>query len=173
MNMTLLVEDMLMLSRLEQVQTKKYEKKNLNDILNATLENLKPLIVKKNISIVKEESEVTMKCDPHDIQKLFKNLIENAIKYSESDKSIHVMLHKEKKQISFSVKDEGIGISIEHQQRVFERFYRVDKGRLDGGTGLGLAIVKHIAIKYDGHIELTSAIGQGTNIRILMQDLTK
>jgi two-component system phosphate regulon sensor histidine kinase PhoR len=172
-NMALLVEDMLTLSRLEQVKSKKYEKQNLNVILNSTFKNLKDLIVRKEMDIIVDETDVSMMCDPLDIQKLFKNLIENAIKYSESNKQIKVMLHKKENDIIFSVKDEGFGISIEHQQRVFERFYRIDKGRLDGGTGLGLAIVKHIAIKYQGDIKLTSAIGQGTTIEILMKDLLK
>ena len=77
-------------------------------------------------------------------------------------------LYKNDNEIHFDIKDQGYGISLEHQQRVFERFYRVDKGRLDGGTGLGLAIVKHIVIKYKGKIDLESQIGKGTKIHISM-----
>jgi len=173
LNMSLLVEDMLTLSRLEQVKTKKYKKQNLNDILKLTLQNLKPLISNKKMKIEIDAMDIMIFCDPLDIQKLFKNLIENAIKYSEPEKKINVMLHTKNNDLIFSVKDQGYGISIEHQQRVFERFYRVDKGRLDGGTGLGLAIVKHIAIKYDAKIQLTSAIGKGTTIEIFMKDFRK
>ncbi len=171
MNMSLLVEDMLMLSRLEQLKGGQFEKQNLNAILKLTIESLKNQIKHKNMHININESEVFMHCDPLDIQKLFKNLIENSIKYSDPDKEIHLMLHKENNQIKISIEDQGFGISIEHQQRVFERFYRVDKGRLDGGTGLGLAIVKHIVLKYQGHIHLTSSLGYGTKIDVILEDI--
>ncbi|MFA6692921.1 MAG: sensor histidine kinase, partial [Acholeplasmataceae bacterium] len=93
------------------------------------------------------------------------NLIENAIKYSDSHKQIDISLLKGDK-IIFIVKDHGYGIALEHQSRVFERFYRIDKGRLDGGTGLGLAIVKHIVLKYQGNIHLESGLSKGTTITI-------
>jgi two-component system, OmpR family, phosphate regulon sensor histidine kinase PhoR len=108
-------------------------------------------------------------CDPIDMQKLFKNLIENAIKYSENDKLVDIKLNQVEQQVVFIVKDQGIGIDIEHQSRVFERFYRVDKGRLDSGTGLGLAIVKHIVMKYNGSVELVSGLSKGTQITVYMK----
>ncbi len=169
-NMTLLVEDMLMLARLEQVQSKELKVQNLNDILKLAIKNMKIFSESKNIKIIVDEKPVKMVCDPLDIDKLFKNIIENAIKYSDKNKQVNVMLHAKNDGIIFSVEDQGYGISLEHQQRVFERFYRVDKGRQDGGTGLGLAIVKHIVLKYHGTINLKSAIGKGTTIEIFMKD---
>ncbi|PKK92365.1 MAG: hypothetical protein CVV62_00685, partial [Tenericutes bacterium HGW-Tenericutes-7] len=80
-----------------------------------------------------------------------------------------ITLKKQDDYVLFQVKDQGYGISPEHQQRVFERFYRVDKGRLDGGTGLGLAIVKHIVLKYDGKIDLKSSLSKGTTITITLK----
>ena len=77
-----------------------------------------------------------------------------------------------KRAVVIEVKDNGIGISKENQQRIFERFYRVDKSRskLTGGTGLGLAIVKHIVAKHDNaHIELDSELGTGTTIRVVFE----
>ncbi len=170
-NMTMLVEDMLMLSRLEQSEVSEILNVNLNDVLKSTIENLKTQIKAKNMIIDVNQEEVSMFCDKLDMIKLFKNLVENAIKYSESDKTVKVMLHRNEEGIIFEVEDQGYGISLEHQQRVFERFYRVDKGRLDGGTGLGLAIVKHIVLKYKGQIELHSQIGHGTKIKVILQDL--
>ena len=170
MHMSLLVEDMLMLSRLEQLETKDYEKQDLNQILNSTIEILKPLIQSKQMQLKINAKKIMMNCDPVDLQKLFKNLIENACKYSDENKEITVELYQKSDNIYFSVIDQGFGISLEHQQRVFERFYRVDKGRLDGGTGLGLAIVKHIVIKYNGHIDLTSQYGKGTKILIHLKE---
>lgn len=164
--MNALVEDMLMLSRLENLKEKIYSKQNLKTILTKVLDQLNTFAIQKNINFIVEADELEILCDPLDMHKLFKNLVENAIKYSENDKSVHIVLKRLDKSIVFIVTDQGIGISLEHQNRVFERFYRVDKGRLDGGTGLGLAIVKHIVMKYDGHIELESGLSKGTKITI-------
>ena len=165
-HMASLVEDMLMLSRLENLKEKSYVKTNLQDVLSEVIRHLKPLADAKEISINVKASPIEGLCDPVDLQKLFKNLIENAIKYSDSNKKVDIQLHKQQDMVLFSVKDQGIGIAEEHQQRVFERFYRVDKGRLDGGTGLGLAIVKHISLKYDGTIDLKSSLSRGTTITV-------
>lgn len=171
MHMSLLVEDMLMLARLEQLETKDYEKQDLNQILKSTIEILNPLIQAKHMHLKINAKKIMMNCDPIDMQKLFKNLIENACKYSDENKEITVELYQKSDNIYFRVIDQGQGISLEHQQRVFERFYRVDKGRLDGGTGLGLAIVKHIVIKYNGHVDLTSQYGKGTEILIQLKEI--
>lgn len=164
--MSLLVEDMLMLSRLENLSEKTYQELNLSIILHEVIDHLNPIMLKKNIQLEKNIEDIIYQADELDMQKLFKNIIENAIKYSKDNKSIDIELKKEEDMISFTVKDQGIGISEEHQKRVFERFYRVDKGRLDGGTGLGLAIVKHIVLKYEGHLDLKSTLGIGTTIEI-------
>lgn len=166
--MTALVEDMLMLSRLENLKEKLYAQTSLSKLLNAVMEQLSPLIAKKKMTIIRHVSDVEMFCDPIDMQKLFKNLIENAIKYSEEEKTVEITLSKSDIDVLFKVKDQGIGISKANQQRVFERFYRVDKGRLDGGTGLGLAIVKHIVLKYEGEIDLVSALSKGTTITVTL-----
>ena len=77
-------------------------------------------------------------------------------------------------QVMLSVKDTGIGIPEEHRERIFERFYRVDKSRSKstGGTGLGLAIVKHIVAKHDAVMELDSEVGKGTEIRVIFREYT-
>ena len=165
--MSLLVEDMLMLSRLEHLKEVPQESYDLNDVINEVIHQLKPYAAQKQIDLKVEIEKVSMICDLLDMQKLFKNIIENAIKYSEVDKEVFIHLHQKDHQITFMVIDQGIGIGAEHQQRVFERFYRVDKGRIDGGTGLGLAIVKHIVMKYHGDLTLTSNIGKGTTIKVL------
>lgn len=164
--MSALVENMLTLSRIENLKEKVYQNNNLNDILNLVITQLRDSAEKKQIQINIESVAVKMVCDAFDMQKLFKNLIENSIKYSERRKEVFVTLKKENNQMLFVVADQGIGINKEQQQRVFERFYRVDKGRLDGGTGLGLAIVKHIVLKYKGTIDLQSSLVKGTKITI-------
>jgi two-component system, OmpR family, phosphate regulon sensor histidine kinase PhoR len=167
--MTALVEDMLMLSRLENLQEKLYSNQDLNQILSTVIDHMSPFAKEKNIKLKVNAKKLMMMCDPLDMQKLFKNLIENAIKYSENDKQVDITLNQLEEQVVFIVKDQGIGIDIEHQSRVFERFYRVDKGRLDSGTGLGLAIVKHIVMKYNGSVELVSGLSKGTQITIYMK----
>ncbi len=167
--MSALVEDMLMLSRLENLKEKAYVSADLSDILSDVVDQLSPMAQSKNILLSIRSMAVKMMCDPIDIQKLLRNLIENSIKYSEPNKKVSIELKVTEEEIILIVADQGYGISPEHQQRVFERFYRVDKGRLDGGTGLGLAIVKHIVLKYEGTIQLKSSLSKGTTITIKLK----
>ena len=164
--MTRLVEDMLMLSRLENLKEKPIDTQPLQPLLEAVIEQLSPLTQEKRMTMTLQVAPITFVCDPLDFQKLFKNIIENSLKYSDPGKEIQVTLSETPEMIHFEVKDQGIGISQEHQQRIFERFYRVDKGRLDDGTGLGLAIVKHIVLKYNGTIDLKSSLNKGTTLSI-------
>jgi two-component system phosphate regulon sensor histidine kinase PhoR len=92
------------------------------------------------------------------------NLIDNAIKYSEEARTVQVHATKESKDLVIRVADQGSGISKEHHDRIFERFYRVDRGRSRamGGTGLGLAIVKHIALAHGGKVAVESEPGKGS-----------
>ena len=172
--MSALVEDMLMLSRLENIKEESYQDIHLNRILDEVLDTLNQSLKEKQmkIKLIKKE-DIKYYGDPLDFSKLFKNLIENAYKYSDPSKTISIELKTHKEQVIFSVKDQGKGIPKEHQSRVFERFYRVDKGRLDGGTGLGLAIVKHIAIKYDGKVELKSSLSEGTAIKVFLKHVIR
>jgi len=166
--MAALVEDMLMLSRLENLKEKSYTEVKLHDVLSQVIKQLSPIAHQKEIDIQVKTKDIIGVCDAVDMHKLFKNVIENAIKYSEPKKTIKIMLEKHEHEVIFSCQDQGIGIAEEHQQRVFERFYRVDKGRLDGGTGLGLAIVKHIALKYNGSVDLKSSLTRGTLVTVKM-----
>ena len=101
-------------------------------------------------------------------QELVYNLIENAVRYNRPGGYVHVNVMQDREKVILSVEDNGIGISKEHQERIFERFYRVDKSRSKelGGTGLGLAIVKHICTLTGGEIRLDSEPDAGTSIRI-------
>lgn len=164
--MNALVEDMLMLSRLENIKEIPNEKHHLNQVLDQVLDQLKPLANEKSIEFTCETEDIVMHCDQLDMHKLFKNLIENSIKYSDPNKKVQITLKKKNEQMIFIVKDQGYGIAKEYQSRVFERFYRIEKGRLDSGTGLGLAIVKHIVLKYQGKINLESSLNNGTKITI-------
>ena len=103
------------------------------------------------------------------IRFLTHNIINNACKYNNKAKGkVGITLTEYDRKVQVAIKDNGIGISKEHQKRVFERFYRVDKSRSKqtGGTGLGLAIVKHVAQVHNAEVSLISSEGQGTTIRL-------
>ena len=102
--------------------------------------------------------------DVEGLQQILDNLMDNAIKYSASGDTVQVKWHRHAGMLVLEVRDNGIGIASEDQERIFERFYRVDKARSRelGGTGLGLAIVKHLVNAFQGEIDLESAVGQGT-----------
>ena len=105
------------------------------------------------------------------IEELLYNLCDNAIRYNNENGAVFVDVHQEKNQVYLSVKDTGIGIHKKHQERIFERFYRVDKSRSKstGGTGLGLAIVKHIVEKHHAKLTVESEVGQGTVMRVVFE----
>ena len=117
---------------------------------------------------VKGRSEV-VQANRRMMDELIYNLCDNAIRYNRVGGSVNVTIGEEAQHPFVSVKDTGIGVSKEDQERIFERFYRVDKSRSKqtGGTGLGLAIVKHIAVMHKAELKIESELGKGTEIKIL------
>jgi two-component system phosphate regulon sensor histidine kinase PhoR len=99
------------------------------------------------------------------------NLCDNAITYNKPGGNVDISLRKNENTVTLSIIDTGIGIPMEHQSRVFERFYRVDKSHSKdtGGTGLGLSIVKHAAALHDAKIELKSEPGKGTSVSVIFK----
>jgi two-component system phosphate regulon sensor histidine kinase PhoR len=164
--MNRLVEDMLMLARLEHFEIEKQTLTVAEDVLKEVLKSFEPLSIEKNIRIHADMNTFNCVIDPIDLHKLFKNLIENALKYSEPNKEIFIKLYQESEKMVFNIVDQGSGIKEIHQSRVFERFYRIEKDRPTSGTGLGLAIVKHIVLKYHGQISLNSQFEKGTTFNI-------
>ena len=169
--MDALLKDMLELSRLETRPKSDKQTVNLKQLLDQVLEQLHPFIINKNIKVSISTSNVLYPCIDSDIKSLFKNLIENAIKYNKNDGVIDITLSETASNVIFVVKDSGIGIPKEHQTRIFERFYQVNKTRskLQNGTGLGLAIVKHVVSYYEGTIEIESEIELGTTFTITLK----
>ncbi len=122
----------------------------------------------KNISIHTDiEKDVIVKAQESKIAQVITNLLTNAINYSYEDGDINVRVYRDDFRVIFEVQDFGIGIKLEDQQRIFERFYRVDKARSrdSGGTGLGLSITKHIVEAHQGNIEVNSQVGKGLNVQ--------
>ena len=169
-----IIDDLLSLSRLEQSADRNeinYEESEIEPLINSAIEDYEFKAKEKNINIY-------VKCDKNlkaDVNKLLieqaiDNLLDNAIKYSDNDKSINISSYINDGNLIIRVKDEGFGISKEHIPRLFERFYRVDKSRSrdEGGTGLGLAIVKHISQVHDGSVEVESEPGKGSTFTIII-----
>ena len=162
--MTLLLSDLLDLSQLE-VNNPEKELVNLKSIIDAEIGFLSD--ENKN-RVVFESEDIEFLIDPNDFSMIIRNLLRNAGNYSELDKEINVNLFKDKSSIVLSVVDKGRGIATSDHERIFERFYRVDKGRSRslGGTGIGLSIVKHAVDRNGGLIELDSVLGSGTTFTI-------
>ena len=120
--------------------------------------------------VLENDAERVARCDLDKIHQVMANLIENAIKYSTPRTKITLGASDAENGVRFYVRDEGPGIPSEHQPRLFERFYRVDKSRSvdSGGTGLGLAIAKHIVLKHGGMIYVQSELGQGSKFSFVL-----
>lgn len=166
----ILINDILQLSEIESKQKDtNIGTHNLGSIIAETLSILKGVAEKKNISISSEvDKDIYIIANRDRIKQMMINLIDNGIKYTLENGSVHVYAAKKAGKILISVKDTGIGIPTEHLPRIFERFYRVDKGRSRnmGGTGLGLSIVKHIVNLYNGDIKVLSTPETGTEFII-------
>lgn len=158
--MTMLLSDLLDLSQLE-VNNPKKEIVNLKNIVEAEIGYL-PEENKKRVNF--ESVDIDFLIDPDDFSMIVRNLLRNACNYSEQNKKIDVNLFFDNSEIVFSIQDRGRGISKADQDRIFERFYRVDKGRSRalGGTGIGLSIVKHAVERNNGDIQVKSNLGDGS-----------
>ena len=121
-----------------------------------------------NIELDIQDDKLYVMGDSEALSQLISNLVENAIKYSPDDSTVTIRLCRDKTFARLQVEDNGIGISVSEQARIFERFYRVDpaRSREMGGTGLGLSIVKHIAEMHDGSVNVTSEPGQGSTFTV-------
>ena len=164
-----LVNDILELSRLDEKQgLGAQEPVALLPMVHALAESFQPIAAEKDIALTIEGGNLTITGYPLLLRELFHNLIDNAVKYTPAGGRVTIRLSQEDGHPLCTVTDTGIGIPAEHQHRIFERFYRVDKShsRQTGGTGLGLAIVKHVAEVHQAQIRLTSTPGQGTAVSI-------
>lgn len=124
-----------------------------------------------NISFCKNNEPCIIEANQDMVQEIIYNLCDNAIRYNQPGGNVIVSVFRKEEKIVLEVQDDGIGIPRKEQERIFERFYRVDKARSKktGGTGLGLAIVKHIAEQHGAQIKIDSHIDEGTTISILFQ----
>lgn len=165
-----LLDDLLTLSRLEGVEPpSERELVDLGDVVHRAAEVLSAAAREKQVRIEVDGRPVPpIRGDADSLERLVLNLLDNAIKYNRPQGAILLRLFETGPEVGLEVTDTGIGIPQDALSRIFERFYRVDKGRAreEGGTGLGLAIVKHVAQAHGGQVEVESHMGRGTTFRV-------
>ncbi|NWG29659.1 MAG: HAMP domain-containing histidine kinase [Ignavibacteriaceae bacterium] len=143
----------------------------LNDVAENVYRSYKFHLEQKGFtfSIIKDETIPIIKIDEEAVSEAIVNLVDNAVKYSDSNKEITIRTGLEGAFAFVEVEDKGIGILEKDQKKVFEKFFRVSSGNIHSvkGSGLGLSIVKHIVDAHNGKIELNSEIGKGSKFRLL------
>jgi len=169
--MSTLSEKLLLLSEGKQGQTN-WSTIDLEPLLNEITAEFKTRASEKNINLelVMTGESITVSGDAFRLKQVFVNLIDNAVKYNNPGGEVKVSSQVDDIQIVVEIKDNGIGISQADQQRIFERFYRIDKSRsrTQGGSGLGLAIVKKIVDEHSGTVSVESAPGEGSTFRVTL-----
>lgn len=172
-----LISDIMMLSELDETSSESSkEKVEICEIVHKVKEDLFIKAKEMNVSINIFCDETHVFGNNSTLYEMFYNLVDNGIKYNHQNGTIDIRISKiDEDQVMIKISDTGIGIPKEHQSRIFERFYRVDKSRSkkSGGTGLGLSIVKHIVMNHKGRIELNSKKNEGTEIIIYLPNTAK
>ena len=163
-----LINDIIRLSELDEGGALPSEPVELLSLCRDTAQSLAPAAEAHNVTVSVTGEEVTVPGVRRLISEVFTNLCDNAIKYNRDGGSVSVTVSRDGGDAVVSVSDTGIGIPPEHQSRVFERFYRVDKShsKASGGTGLGLSIVKHAVLYHHGTVEVHSVPGEGTTFTV-------
>lgn len=165
-----LINDIIQLSELDCTDFEvDFEPVDLYQIARNCVEMLNMAATQHDIKLIIEGSSAMINANRVMMEEIIVNLCDNAIRYNNKGGEVRLNIKPIKDKVVLSIRDTGIGISKENQDRIFERFYRVDKSRSKstGGTGLGLAIVKHIVVKHNAHMEIESELGKGTEIRVI------
>lgn len=167
--LTRLINDILILSDLENNKEFKIEDIDVNNVIKDVIYLVRNAAEKKNITINSELNVIPIiKGDKDKFKQMLINLVDNSVKYTDNGGHINIGSLAENNNYKIWVEDTGVGIPREHIERLFERFYRVDKARsrVQGGTGLGLAIVKHIVLSFNGTIDVESELGKGSKFTV-------
>ncbi|MCQ2567000.1 MAG: ATP-binding protein [Mogibacterium sp.] len=169
--MSQLVEDVIDLSKLDSgINEKKVEHTDLYRIAENAVESLESFAANNSVTLELEGESAMLDAVPHQLHSIVYNLCDNAIKYNREGGKVSIEVHDEAERVTLRVSDTGIGIPEESIDRVFERFYRVDKShsREVGGTGLGLSIIKHAVAIHNGDINIESEVDKGTTITVTL-----
>jgi two-component system phosphate regulon sensor histidine kinase PhoR len=172
-----LVTDLLTLSRVESEEgAVERERLDLREPVRESARALGPAGEAKGLTLETQmpAAPVAVLGDREALRQIVDNLLDNAIKYTPAGGRIWLRIRPEADSVVVEVEDSGCGIEPQHQDRIFERFYRVDKARSRelGGTGLGLSIVKHFALALGGQVSVASVPGQGSTFRVRLPRIT-
>lgn len=165
-----LINDIIRLSELDGMKTvPEFEDIDLYQLAISVIQLLELAASRHNINVSVEGSSHIIYGNRQMLEELIYNICDNAIRYNRAGGYVKIGVHRDRNGVILIIKDNGIGIPKEHQERIFERFYRVDKSRSKerGGTGLGLAIVKHIAQVHGAQVSVQSEPGKGTQITVI------
>ncbi len=167
-----IVDDLLDLSLIEAQAAPTREPTPVRVLVEEAVERLSPLALAWGIPLRTDPitEDLLVLCDVPQLVSAITNLLDNALKYSEPGEAVLVGAEAARGRVVLSVEDHGIGIPTRDLERIFERFYRVDKARsrATGGTGLGLSIVRHVAEAHGGEVTVESAEGEGSTFRLLL-----
>lgn len=168
--MIALIDDIIKISKLDEESMEvEWEEVDLLELSREIIERLAMSAQKRNVHVELQGEKAVYRGVRQMLDEMIFNLCENAIKYNVPDGKVTIQVENVPEGIKVVVKDTGIGIPKDQQERVFERFYRVDKShsKKTGGTGLGLSIVKHAAMYHNARISVDSEVGKGTTMEVL------
>jgi two-component system, OmpR family, sensor histidine kinase SenX3 len=165
-----IIDDLLDLSRIEANEAPRQEIVPLSVIIGEAVELLRPVATISQVELEVDEPprHLAIPGDRRDLVSAVSNLVDNAIKYSELGSLVQVRTSVDEEAVEIAVTDQGVGIPARDLERIFERFYRVDRARsrLTGGTGLGLSIVRHVAANHSGSVRVESCEGEGSTFTL-------
>jgi two-component system sensor histidine kinase SenX3 len=166
------IEDLLELSRIESGEAPHREPVAVHLVVAEAIERIRPAAEQAGIDLVVREPDRRLAAfgDRRQLVSAIYNLLDNAVKYSDSCSAVEVFATTDGREVNIAVRDHGIGIPARDLERVFERFYRVDqaRSRQTGGTGLGLAIVRHVMQNHDGSVRVESRPGEGSTFTLCL-----
>ncbi|WP_420434778.1 ATP-binding protein [Candidatus Poriferisocius sp.] len=161
-----IMDELLELSRIESNEASEQAPVAIQHVISEALTRVMPTAEDKEVPIetVLPALDLVVRADRRQLTSAVFNLLDNAVKYSEANQPVRVTTRMEGDWVEVEVRDLGYGIPQGHQERIFERFYQVDRsrGRSDGGVGLGLAIVRHVATNHGGEVRVESKVGEGS-----------
>jgi two-component system sensor histidine kinase SenX3 len=167
-----LIDDLLELSRIEGAQRFALEALGVGSIMVEAVERISPTAERAGIDVkvVESPDEPVVVGDRRQLVSALANLVDNAVKYSDAGSQVEVRARSIDGRVEIDVEDRGIGIPARDLDRIFERFYRVDRARArsTGGTGLGLAIVRHVATNHNGSVRVRSHEGDGSTFTLVL-----